>query len=205
MLISGSSWTDVRGLRDASSSPRLTALSLHSSRYCPGCLLQSPTKTSGPTHTSPTLSSSLGTGAGVSAAFCSSTPKSSHVRRGQARFGAVASPRTRWRETCTRAWASLTITFSSSRGSVEQVRSLSLRERRAQLEEVVENDHTLILPARRLAGNGLEAWTQAVAAGYEGMVAKGEASLYKGGRTLSWLKVKQRNYRIEERGWEQKG
>src|SRR4030095_6002444 len=104
-------------------------------------------------------------------------------------FGSVSSPRTRLRETCTRAWASLTITFSSSRGSVEQVRSLSLRERRAQLEEVVENDHTLILPARRLAGNGLEAWTQAVAAGYEGMVAEGEASLYKGGAARSSLLV----------------
>ena len=28
--------------------------------------------------------------------------------------------------------------------------------------------------------------------GYEGLVAKDEASLYIGGRTLSWLKVKQR-------------
>jgi ATP-dependent DNA ligase len=38
--------------------------------------------------------------------------------------------------------------------------------------------------------------------GYEGMVAKDPASPYVGGRTLKWLKVKQRDYRIEERGWD---
>jgi ATP-dependent DNA ligase len=36
---------------------------------------------------------------------------------------------------------------------------------------------------------------------YEGMVAKDPASPYVGGRTLKWLKVKQRDYRVEERGW----
>ena len=60
----------------------------------------------------------------------------------------------------------------------------------------------MIFPARRLAANGLEAWAQAVSAGYEGMVAKDNASPYRGGRTLSWLKVKQPNYREGERGWE---
>jgi bifunctional non-homologous end joining protein LigD len=85
------------------------------------------------------------------------------------------------------------------------LRNLQLRERRVELEPVVEDDHTLIFPARRLAANGLDAWAQAVAAGYEGMVAKDDASPYRGGRTLSWLKVKQRDYRVEERGWEQKG
>jgi ATP-dependent DNA ligase len=48
---------------------------------------------------------------------------------------------------------------------------LPLRERRAELQQVVENDE------------------------YEGFVAKDEASAYKGGRTLSWLKVRQRDYR----------
>jgi hypothetical protein len=33
-------------------------------------------------------------------------------------------------------------------------------------------------------------------------VAKDPASLYVGGRTLKWLKVKQRDYRVEERGWD---
>src|SRR5262245_42729984 len=85
------------------------------------------------------------------------------------------------------------------------LRPLTLRERRAELEAVVENDHTLIFPARRLTANGLQAWAQAVAAGYEGMVGKDESSPYKGGRTLSWLKVKQPNYREGERGWEPTG
>ena len=33
------------------------------------------------------------------------------------------------------------------------------------------------------------------------LVAKDPASPYVGGRTLSWLKVKQRNYRVELRGF----
>ena len=81
-------------------------------------------------------------------------------------------------------------------------RALPLRERRETLERVVENDHTLIFAARRLADNGLAAWEQVLALGYEGYVAKDEASPYSGGRTLSWFKVKQRDYRIEERGWD---
>jgi ATP-dependent DNA ligase len=48
-----------------------------------------------------------------------------------------------------------------------------------------------MFPVRRLAGNGLEAWEQVLAAGYEGYVAKDESSVYEGGRTRSWLKVKQ--------------
>ena len=38
---------------------------------------------------------------------------------------------------------------------------------------------------------------------YEGMVAKDPASAYTPGRTLSWLKVKQRGYRQEARGFHQ--
>jgi bifunctional non-homologous end joining protein LigD len=85
------------------------------------------------------------------------------------------------------------------------LRLLPLHERRAALEGVVENDHTLIFPSRRLAANGLDAWVQAVSAGYEGLVAKDEASPYRGGRTVSWLKVKQPNCREGERGWEPTG
>jgi ATP-dependent DNA ligase len=36
----------------------------------------------------------------------------------------------------------------------------------------------------------------------EGYVAKDPESPYKGGRTLSWLKVKQRDDRVEARGWD---
>ena len=59
----------------------------------------------------------------------------------------------------------------------------------------------LVLPARRLAADGLEAWAQVRERGYEGLVGKDEASAYVEGRTLSWLKVKLRDYRVEERGW----
>jgi ATP-dependent DNA ligase len=37
--------------------------------------------------------------------------------------------------------------------------------------------------------------------GYEGLVGKDDASLYLGGRTLSWLKVKQPDYRVAARGF----
>jgi ATP-dependent DNA ligase len=65
------------------------------------------------------------------------------------------------------------------------------------------DSQTFLLPARHLASHGLEAWEQVVTEGYEGLVAKDPASNYVGGRTLQWLKVKQSEYRIEERGWSQ--
>jgi hypothetical protein len=54
---------------------------------------------------------------------------------------------------------------------------------------------------RRLAPDGLEAWKQVVERGYEGYVAKDEASEYEGGRTIHWLKVKQREWTVEDDGW----
>ena len=59
-----------------------------------------------------------------------------------------------------------------------------------------------LLPARRLADDGLKAWAQVVERGYEGLVAKNLASPYGGGMTLAWLKVKVPHYREGERGWE---
>jgi ATP-dependent DNA ligase len=47
-----------------------------------------------------------------------------------------------------------------------------------------------VLPVRRLAANGLDAWAQVVGNGYEGLVAKDEGSAYEGGATRRWLKVK---------------
>jgi ATP-dependent DNA ligase len=69
------------------------------------------------------------------------------------------------------------------------------------LEELVDG-HALVLPARRLADDGLEAWAQVVERGYEGLVGKDEAAPYREGRSLSRLKVKQPRYREGERGWE---
>jgi ATP-dependent DNA ligase len=53
-------------------------------------------------------------------------------------------------------------------------------------EDVLEGQD-LMLPARRLADDGLTAWADVLARGYEGLVAKDPASPYVGGRTLSWL------------------
>ena len=64
-----------------------------------------------------------------------------------------------------------------------------LRERRARLEEIVAGAER-IFPVRRLTSNGLVAWAEVLQGGFEGYVAKDEASLYVGGRTRSWLKVK---------------
>ena len=75
------------------------------------------------------------------------------------------------------------------------LRELPLRERRGELESVLENDQVLLFPARRLGADGLEAWAQVIERGYEGLVGKDEASPYREGRTLSWLKVKVPKYR----------
>jgi hypothetical protein len=40
-------------------------------------------------------------------------------------------------------------------------------------------DADMVLPARRLAVDGLEAWAQVLERGYEGMVAKDEVSPYR--------------------------
>jgi ATP-dependent DNA ligase len=47
----------------------------------------------------------------------------------------------------------------------------------------------------------LKAWREAVEHGYEGLVAKDPESPYVAGRSLRWLKLKQRDYRVKERGW----
>ena len=77
------------------------------------------------------------------------------------------------------------------------------RVRRNVLEELIDGQQ-LVLPARRLAADGLEAWAQVLARGYEGLVGKDEASAYIEGRTLAWLKVKVPQSREGERGWEAK-
>jgi ATP-dependent DNA ligase len=40
-----------------------------------------------------------------------------------------------------------------------------------------------------------------VARGYEGLVAKDEASAYEGGSTRRWLKVKQKGWTVAEDRW----
>jgi bifunctional non-homologous end joining protein LigD len=78
-----------------------------------------------------------------------------------------------------------------------------LRERRARLEDVVSASE-FVLPVRRLARNGFEAWSEVVARDYEGYVAKEEASLYEAGPTRRWLKVKQKGWTVEEDRWQRR-
>jgi ATP-dependent DNA ligase len=40
--------------------------------------------------------------------------------------------------------------------------------------------------------------------GYEGYVAKDEASVYEGGATRRWLKVKQKGWTVEEDRWQRR-
>ncbi len=55
--------------------------------------------------------------------------------------------------------------------------------------------------SRTMAPQGVAA-SAGVEHGHEGRVAKDPASPYVGGRTLKWLKVKQLEYHVEERGWD---
>jgi bifunctional non-homologous end joining protein LigD len=78
-----------------------------------------------------------------------------------------------------------------------------LRERRARLENVVVGSE-FVLPVRRLAKNGFEAWAEVIAHDYEGLVAKEEASLYEAGPTRRWLKVKQKGWTDGEDFWKRR-
>jgi ATP-dependent DNA ligase len=51
-------------------------------------------------------------------------------------------------------------------------------------------DQRLVLPVRRLAADGLEAWAEVQRRGYEGLVAKEESAAYR--RSTRWLKSKLR-------------
>jgi bifunctional non-homologous end joining protein LigD len=62
-----------------------------------------------------------------------------------------------------------------------------LRDRRAGLETIVDGADR-VHAAQRLAANGLEAWAQVLERGYEGYVAKDDASAYEGGTMWSWRK-----------------
>ncbi|HEY6458740.1 MAG TPA: non-homologous end-joining DNA ligase [Polyangiaceae bacterium] len=66
-----------------------------------------------------------------------------------------------------------------------------LRERRAALERIVPAKNGPLQRSRRLASDGHAAYAKACREGWEGILAKDEASAYEPGRrTPSWLKVK---------------
>jgi bifunctional non-homologous end joining protein LigD len=66
-----------------------------------------------------------------------------------------------------------------------------LAERRRALEAVVPAGRGVLLRSRRLPGNGFRAYRTAQTKGWEGIIAKDDASPYEPGRrSRSWLKVK---------------
>lgn len=69
------------------------------------------------------------------------------------------------------------------------VRRLPLHRRRHMLEQEVAGAQ-MVYAARRLPDNGLAAWAVVKERGYEGLVAKDAESVYRGGPTRSWIKVK---------------
>src|SRR5499425_1039390 len=75
-----------------------------------------------------------------------------------------------------------------------------LAYRRVRLEAVVAGSE-LVFPVRRLAPDGLAAWQQVIERGYEGYVAKDEASSYEPGPTKRWLKVKQKDWTVGGGRW----
>ena len=80
------------------------------------------------------------------------------------------------------------------------LRGEPLKERRRAFERLI-GGRSMIFPAWRLSRDGFKAWEEAVENGFEGIVAKDPESRYVPGRTLKWLKVKQRDYRKEARGF----
>ena len=58
-----------------------------------------------------------------------------------------------------------------------------------------------VFPVRQLTSNGLVARDEVLNAGFEGYVAKDEASPYVGGVTRSWLKLKVPGWTDPEDKW----
>jgi len=79
--------------------------------------------------------------------------------------------------------------FDSLYQQGKDLRGQPLSERRAAMEKSLGRPGVLI-PSRRLAKNGLEAYREAKKRDFEGLVAKDVSSLYFEGRSTNWLKVK---------------
>jgi bifunctional non-homologous end joining protein LigD len=78
------------------------------------------------------------------------------------------------------------------------VRGRDLRDRpfayrRRALEDAIGDACHHVYAARRLHPHGIDAWAGVKQRGYEGLVAKREASFYRAGPTRDWLKVKVRH------------
>src|SRR3984893_14640655 len=95
----------------------------------------------------------------------------------------------------------LFMVFDCLQARGKDLRKEPLYVRRNVIEDVLD-EQDMVLPVRRLSDDGLTAWREEIARGYEGLVTHDPASHYVRGRTLKWLKVKQPHYREGERGWE---
>jgi bifunctional non-homologous end joining protein LigD len=82
----------------------------------------------------------------------------------------------------------------------QDVTDRPLQDRLVLLEDAIAGA-TYVLPVRRLADNGLDAWAQVLGNGFEGYVAKDRLSPYRGGVTRSWLKVKVPGWTDPEEKW----
>ena len=83
------------------------------------------------------------------------------------------------------------IAFDVLSAGARDLRDRPLSYRRPTLEDAIVGSR-YVLPALRLGSDGLAAWDEVKRGGWEGLVAKRDASLYRGGPTREWLKVKQR-------------
>lgn len=73
------------------------------------------------------------------------------------------------------------------------LRNLALTERKARLRDAFEDTPRLIY-VTDVEGVGELVFEQVVIYDFEGMVAKRKASIYTRGRSLDWIKVKNRDY-----------
>ena len=82
------------------------------------------------------------------------------------------------------------------------LRGRPLQARRKALDRELDGAEGPVVLARRLDDNGLKAWQEVKAHGWEGMVCKDAQSIYEPGkRTSRWIKVKHR----VRRGWPEEG
>src|SRR2546421_3655992 len=81
------------------------------------------------------------------------------------------------------------IAFDVLQVGARDLRARPLRDRRPALEDAIAGSR-FVLPALPLERDGFDAWDQVKRGGWEGLVAKDDASRYVGGVTRSWMKVK---------------
>ncbi len=72
----------------------------------------------------------------------------------------------------------------------EDLRKLTLRVRKQRLQKVLKGGSPQIQYATDLSGDGEKIFTEACAAGAEGIIAKKADAPYQSGRQTSWVKVK---------------